>query len=156
MQLPKLTKALYWLTRRKFKTLPNRIITLNGEIYMKRWYLIPHNRFFQIYLHEILKSDADRELHDHPWWSVSFILEGAYMEVWSRLDENQEIEHHNLRIPGYVGGRKATTAHRLELPPGIKRVRTIFITGRDKQEWGFWTKEGWVQSDEFIRQREGR
>jgi hypothetical protein len=35
--------------------------------YMLRWWIIPRNKFFNIYLHRFLRSDDDRALHDHPW-----------------------------------------------------------------------------------------
>jgi hypothetical protein len=48
---------------------------------MRRWWVIPRNKFFNIYLHHFLHSDDDRALHDHPWWNVSILLRsGSYVE----------------------------------------------------------------------------
>lgn len=155
MELKKLLCAiLYKLVAWKYDTLPDREIWLDGEVYMKRWYLIPRNRFFQIYVHEIVRSDRDRELHDHPSSNISFILDGSYREYFSRPSEIGVVEHLKTRRPGYIGYRAADMAHCLELAPDIKRVRTIFVTGRERREWGFWTKEGWVPHYDF-RKREG-
>lgn len=33
--------------------------------YLLRWFIIPRNRFFNIYLHKFLRSDDDRALLDH-------------------------------------------------------------------------------------------
>ena len=47
--------------------------------YMHRWYIIPRNKYFNIYFHEFVGSD-DPIYHDHPWYSWGFILEGSYVE----------------------------------------------------------------------------
>lgn len=48
--------------------------------YMLRWYVIPRNRWFNIYLHLFLRSDEDEALHDHPWMNCSMLLRGSYIE----------------------------------------------------------------------------
>lgn len=37
---------------------PDIIIGENGDDYLHRWYVIPRNRFFNIYLHYFLRSDT--------------------------------------------------------------------------------------------------
>src|SRR5580704_9904819 len=61
---------------------PDFIIGGNEFPYMRRWWVIPRNRIFNIYLHHFLRSDDDRALHDHPSWNVSILLKGEYTE-WS-------------------------------------------------------------------------
>ncbi len=39
---------------------PDFIIGGPENPYLLRWYLIPQNRFFNVYLHKILRSDDDR------------------------------------------------------------------------------------------------
>src|SRR4051795_4015193 len=55
---------------------------IGGKVnpYLVRWWVIPRNRFFNVYLHKFLRDDDDRALHDHPWISLSFILRGGYIE----------------------------------------------------------------------------
>lgn len=48
--------------------------------YMLRWWVIPRNKWFNIYLHKFLRDDEDRAAHNHPWVSWSFILKGSYTE----------------------------------------------------------------------------
>jgi len=60
---------------------PSIVIGHDGLPYLKRWYIIPRNKYFNIYLHQFLRSDDDRALHDHPWFSLSHIIEGSYNEV---------------------------------------------------------------------------
>lgn len=47
--------------------------------FMDRYFVLPRNRVFNIYLHYIHKSDVG-ELHDHRMASVSVILQGHYYE----------------------------------------------------------------------------
>ena len=112
--------------------------------YMLRWHIIPRNPIFNIYLHKFLRDDDDRALHDHPWPSVSYIIEGGYIE---HLDKGRK----RLWYKGAVIFRRASHRHRIELlrdltlprPFGksdypVKPAWTIFITGFRIREWGFW------------------
>lgn len=136
--------------------------------YMRRWWRIPRNPFFNIYYHIVRRSDDDRALHDHPWWNFSIVLDGGYYE------HTIEAGGVNKRVwydAGSVRFRRAGTfAHRLELKRegeiqtlddprrGWRElpVRTIFITGPVLRRWGFHHPEQWVDAyewDEFNRAR---
>lgn len=111
--------------------------------YMRRWWVIPRNRFFNIYLHNILRDDDDRALHDHPWWSISIILRGGY---WEHTPEGKF-----WRNAGSIRFRTATASHRLELgrkywPDSVIEAPawTLFITGWKVRDWGFHCPKGWV------------
>lgn len=111
-----------------------------GPGYLLRWWLVPRNRWLNVYLHQFRRSDDDRALHDHPWASCSIILSGLYLEhlpggirKWRRA--------------GHVVFRRATQAHRIELPVvdgGITYTWTLFITGPKVREWGFHCPQGWI------------
>jgi len=116
---------------------PDRII---GGDYLHRWYIIPHNRVFNIYLHRFGRSDDDRALHDHPWYSVSFLLQGELLEHY--LNGCRHIPHF---LPVF---RTAKFAHRLELVKGP--VWTIFITGPRVRSWGFYCSNGWRHWRDFT------
>lgn len=124
---------LNWLKRP-----PNFIIGLN---YLRRWYLIPHNRWFNIYLHNIRRSDDDRALHDHPWHNISIILKGSYVE--------QSWTGEKKHTRGSVIFRRATKRHRLIIPDG-EETWTLFITGPKIREWGFWCSKGFVHWKDFV------
>src|SRR4051794_15603879 len=47
--------------------------------YMRRWVL--NFYWFSIRLHHWYSSDDQRYPHDHPWWFVSMVLSGGYMDV---------------------------------------------------------------------------
>lgn len=115
---------------------------INGQ-YLHRWYIIPKNRFFNIYLHEFHRSDDDRALHDHPWYSVSFLLKGEMIEhQWGGM-----IRYVPKYLPIF---RTAKFAHRIEIVKGP--VKTLFITGPRIRVWGFHTKAGWMSAKNFISQ----
>lgn len=66
---------------------PDFLIGGSEKPYLRRWFLIPRNRFCNIYLHNIRRSDDDRALHDHPWINLSILLRGCYIEVTPRGDK---------------------------------------------------------------------
>jgi len=112
-----------------------------GPGYMHRWYLIPRNRFFNIYLHKIIRSDDDRALHDHPWWSVSLLLKGKLLEL---LKDRERFPKRFIPVV-----RSAELAHRLVVLDGP--VWTVFITGPRIREWGFYCPKGWVHWKIFTK-----
>lgn len=124
---------------------PHRII---GENYLHRYHLIPRNPFFNVMLHRFVGSDDDRATHDHPWWSVSFLLKGCLLE-----DVERETPHGRKIswdfIPRFIPVfRKATHAHRLELLSD--EAWTLFITGPVIRSWGFWCGDRWVHWRDFT------
>lgn len=138
--------------------------------YLRRWFLTPWSsddhrlkakRLPNVYLHQILRSDDDRALHDHPWDNISIILWGGYIEhVFERPPvegmEMPPVTTKRRRMFSIVR-RKAEDAHRLELyrNPGAdgpgsvndifygeeKPCWSIFITWRKRREWGFWCEK---------------
>jgi hypothetical protein len=110
--------------------------------YLRRWMLFPRGRWPNIYLHHTLHDDDDRALHDHPYWNVSVILRGGYVECY--YDEaplhgaSSPIMKSKFRRPGDVIMRRATDPHRLSLPDKSKGAWSLFITGRRRREFGYW------------------
>lgn len=112
--------------------------------YLKRWYLIPRNRWLNVYLHKFLRDDDDRALHDHPWHSVSLVLWGGYREIYKRGGSVLERDV----TPGMVLYRPATFAHRVMLKGGV--CWTLFLTGNRIREWGFHCPQGWRHWRQFT------
>lgn len=130
-----------------FKRKPDFVIGGDADPYLHRWYLIPRNRWLNLYLHHFMRSDDDRAMHDHPWWWMSVILAGpGYYEhtptgiFW--------------RKPWRPRFGKATALHRVELShigqpyhpydwPETP-VWTLFLTGPRVREWGFQCPKGWT------------
>lgn len=117
---------------------------LIGDNYMHRWWLIPRNRYFNIYLHKIMHNDDDRALHDHPWWSISILLKGRLREVLANRSR------YPMRFVPLL--RTAKLAHRLEVVEGP--AWTLFITGPVIRDWGFHCPKGWRHWKDFVDQRD--
>lgn len=118
-----------------------RISGLNGSDYLIRRYLLPRNKFLNIYLHRFLGSDDDRALHDHPWYSISCVLKGRLIE--HRSDgSTREIRRGKIAI------RSPRFQHRIELP-NDETATTLFITGPVVRTWGFVCPQGWISWSEY-------
>ena len=107
--------------------------------YLTRWMLLPRNNWFNIYLHKYTGSDPGRDLHDHPWHSVSFLLQGRLFEEY--LDRRGAATARRIARfwPVY---RAPAHTHRISLKSPA--AWTLFIVGRRVRDWGFHTAAGWV------------
>ncbi len=139
------------------------ITNTEGEPYIVRWRLI-QTPLFAVYLHHILRSDDDRDLHDHPWPFVSLILRGGYWEWTPRAeckllpDTPCQCNTEPVRTwhgPGSVLVHRGADQHRLELPEG-KTTWTLVFCGRRGREWGFQTDDGWLPWREYLRRTTGQ
>src|ERR1044071_5068526 len=75
--------------------------------YLLRWWILPRNRIFNIYLHRILADDDDRAMHCHPWWNLSWVFGCGYREITPNGVK--------IRPRFSLVLRRATAIHRLEL-----------------------------------------
>lgn len=136
----------------KWPSLKPFVIGEDDNPYLLRWYIIPRNRWFNIYLHHFRRSDDDRALHDHPWVNLSILLSGPYLE--HTLSGAVK-----LREPWRpwafwrVTFRRAVNAHRIELIDG-KPVWTLFLTGPKQRTWGFLCPKGWIPWTDFVEATE--
>lgn len=132
------------------QAMKNEYFHLEG--YMNRYWLYPFDPDgMNIRIHEILSSDKDRHMHDHPWPSTSIILRQGYWE-WLPDDQDQHPEldpmccHRVWRAPGDVITRKATDRHYIELVEAESGRElpswSMFIMGNLEQKWGFYTEKG--------------
>ncbi len=161
----------------KYMRKPDETIGGTENPYMLRWYIIPRNKYFNVYLHKFLRSDDDRALHDHPWANVSIILRGSYYEEvpsdparWRTRGDRKTLR--KLRRAFRPVFRGANSIHRVELLPdvrtwlkesscpstnrreisqivGVKPVWTLFLTGPWQRRWGFWLPTGWMHWEEY-------
>jgi hypothetical protein len=88
-------------------------------------------------LHHFLRGDLDRELHDHPWWFLTLVLRGGYVDVSSSGED--------VLRPGSVRFRPAGHAHRVE----TAGCWTLVLSGPVRRLWGFYAAEGWVPWHRF-------
>jgi len=143
---------------------PDFVIGNDDDVYLRRWWLVRRNGFLNIYLHQFIRSDDDRALHDHPWSNISILLTGRYKEVmpvnrydWvNKKDRNEKVK---MRYPFIPIFRDANWIHRIELmkrKDGTEKpMWTLFITGPWRRPWGFWCHFGWRYYKEFVAQTKG-
>lgn len=126
---------------------PDFIIGRPEDPYLLRWFLIPRNRFLNVFLHKFLRDDEDSALHDHPWHFISIILSGGYRELTP--------QGVTIRWRFSFAFRLATHRHRVILhrtPSGdVIPAWTIVITGPRFREWGFWCPQGFVSWRIFTK-----
>jgi len=131
-----------WLISRADRRLPDYVIGGEDNPYLRRWWLIPRNPLFNVYLHQILRSDDDRALHTHPWVNCSVILQGQYTEHMVGKSVVRKANSIVARWSGHI-------AHRLEITDGP--CWTLFITGPRYKQWHFCCPQGLVHWKAFTR-----
>lgn len=123
------------ITKRK----PDFIVG-RDDPYLLRWWIIPRNPIFNIYLHNFKRSDDGRALHDHMYCNMSILLEGCYTEHTKKGKNVLCAGDWKIRWSG-------KEAHRIELTHGD--CWTIFITGPRYRQWYFHCPQGLVHHSDF-------
>lgn len=123
--------------------------------YMVRYILFRWAHLPRVYVHKFMRSDDERAPHNHPWWFVSLVLRGHYLEY------NDRPPNPHVRKRFSVGFRGLDTFHRVALPNGHRYVGngrykygpipcwTLVVTGPDVRGWGFRCPSGVVPWREF-------
>lgn len=127
---------------------------------LERWTILS-TPIGKLRLHHFLRSDEDRELHDHPWSYVSLIVAGGYTEEIAPAAYRQksyrfdppltaapQTERH-WRRAGSLLFRSARWMHRIEIAPGRDAWTLIWMTRRSRT-WGFFTGRGWIRWDRYV------
>lgn len=149
---------------------PDFVIGGAERPYLQRHWLLPRNRFFNVYVHQFLRSDDDRALHDHPWlFNASWLIDGEYIE---HTIEEGGIAVATPRKAGDWKFRWGRAPHRVELReipawrgqlgPGVictpapipLACWTVFVTGPVVRVWGFHCPRRWVPWQEFVSDRD--
>jgi hypothetical protein len=125
----------------------------DGKEYLIR-YSFPTCKWlpFSLKIHKIILSDNLKCLHDHPWKFWSFILKGGYYEYTPCINQHKFDVTSNYNgtdmVKKWYGPfsflrRPAHWIHGLEIPDG-NPAWTFVITFKKYREWGFFTKNGFV------------
>lgn len=132
----------------------------DGQVYLNRWGL-SHDRIGGILLHAMEAPDPGVDLHDHPWWFVSFVLWGGYTEQRSLVREAPMLAQIAERFgPSALRGVEVkrrplsmrsmrldechtiTTLHR-------RTCWTLVIKGPRRRSWGFYLPGGYMPEAEY-------
>lgn len=107
--------------------------------YLQRWILCLG--LFSLRLHRWRASDDERAFHDHPWWFLTLVLRGGYVDV-SPSGEDR------LR-PGSWRFRPALHRHTVRVDPG--GAWTLMLTGPDLRRWGFYARNRFYSVQQYFR-----
>jgi hypothetical protein len=126
-------------------TRPSIPICPGGKFAYTRWFVIPRNRWFNVYLHHFEYSDLE-DLHDHRMANISVILQGEYFEerFERRPVVGQPLPRSTYRIVSRLRPliRRPSTAHRVVLFQDENGKNnpawSLFIGGPHVRDWGFW------------------
>lgn len=110
--------------------------------YLERWILYLGRCTLR--LHKFYRPDDDRAPHDHPWWFVTFPLQGYRELVWIG-----SLTHFN-EVPALRPSFRPAVYRHMVTGPEFP-VWTFIITGPVKRKWGFWkTPREFVPYSEWI------
>lgn len=105
--------------------------------YMERW--IIEFKLFSLRLHHWLYSDDQRNYHDHPWWFITLVLKGSYIDISPKnqdLITEERVEE--LMSVGKIRYRPSKWKHTVKVSEG--GCWTLLLTGPEVRDWGFWVK----------------
>lgn len=118
---------------------PMRLIEVNGEPYLERYYI---GALFgrQVWLHHFVRNDAERHVHDHPWSALSVVLAGGYDEETPGKDWRSYPVTYRHRAPA-LNWISASKRHRIvAVLPG---TWSLMIVGpRTGRGWFFYGADG--------------
>ena len=145
---------------------PDFVIGGADDPYLRRWWVTPWSGKYRtdnggtdtwwkaivrrlpgVYLHEFLRDDDDRALHDHPWANVSILLRGQYVEhtiAAGGVETSTLIQAPAVRVR-WTG----RIAHRIALVDAVP-CWSLFITGWRYRDSGFHCRKGWVFWKDFV------
>lgn len=116
-------------------------------LYLRRFYLwrskwIGKN-WGDLYLHHIVKSDDDKDPHDHPWGFKGIILKGRYLDEqwwWGPTFGRTFLGFEGV-VAGSFINRPAEHIHRVIVPDG-ETAWTLIKTQGYGRDWNFVTENG--------------
>jgi hypothetical protein len=96
---------------------------------MRRWKF--RSPLGAIRLHHLLASNPNDRYHDHPWWFLTLVLQGSYVDH-ARLGDGTIVRDELQR--GSIRLRRRHHAHRIE----TNGPWTLVVTGRQKADPRVW------------------
>lgn len=98
----------------------------DGCFYVQRWVVVVFG--FAIRLHHWIASDDQRHFHDHPWWFITLVLKGGYIDI--------SPDGQDRLTAGSIRYRPAEHRHTVLVDKG--GCWSLLLTGPQVRHWGFY------------------
>lgn len=112
----------------------------DNSLYMRRWRILDISWLGGFRLHHIIRGDADRHLHDHPFSFFSIILRGGYNELLQYAKTERRISKTN--------SINKFSFHRITWTQ--PNTWTLVFHTRKSKPWGFLVDGKFVEADEYF------
>ncbi len=126
------------------------------ENYLERFYVLS-TPWLGIYLHRFWADDDDG-LHDHPWNSISVLLDGMYFEEQPErqlVPYGPTIIRKRSPLHPVCKLRRRYDAHRITISKEQPGAWSLFIRfGFKRRIWGFWRYGTWEPAEMQSREAE--
>jgi hypothetical protein len=93
-------------------------------------------------IHHWVRSDDTRAYHNHPYWFITLILKGKYLDVTDKGTE--ELSRGSIRF------RKASHTHTVVIPTGSE-CWSLLLTGPKINKWGFFHGGRFFRSEKYFK-----
>lgn len=133
--------------RKAFTTSFTKVFDFGGvNSYLYRWSLwLPFGLSLKI--HRIVRADNDRCEHDHPWWFIRLILYGGYEEKV----KGKKYQRRPWRPWFFWRVYPCLPSFQHRITKLYKKENwSLVLCGKNKGTWGFMTKMGWIEWEEFL------
>lgn len=139
----------------KTRTVRMTLRRYDRAIYLDRWG-VEHPRIGGVFLHRMDAPDPGLDLHDHPWWFVSIVLKGGYIEERADTRNAPAIAAFDGEQRGIIIGRRRWSARAMRLDECHRITRldaphvwTLVIHGPRRRRWGFYLADGYMGEQEY-------
>jgi hypothetical protein len=147
----------WWTKLLRTLFLVKEIVSKEGVVHFRRYRLLS-TPWFNLYVHNILRSDEDKDPHDHPFGFIALMFWGSYLEEWRCAKEDYRYWappkgfdnplEKSVRSIGSLYYHAAKDFHRITLcSPSVWTL--VLASGRKRPGWGYQTKNGWVHFKEY-------
>lgn len=130
-----------------------------GVLHFKRWALW-QSKSFNIYIHHILKSDADKHPHEHPWSFVTIPLIGGYVHnVFHPIGGAAHFRTYYFpckerAVPFCPIQMDPHMLHKVRL---LKPTWSLVLTGRRvNDKWGYLVNGRIMDNEEYRKRKNER
>ncbi len=110
--------------------------------YAYRWTL--NLWLFSIRVHQWIRGDDKRFMHDHPWHFITLVVRGSYTDVSQRIVGEYKFPNGPTLYPtefirdkltaGSIRFRRASHSHYVE----TSGAWTVLLCSMPVRQWGFW------------------